>query len=155
MFKKPHSSILRAVGLFLFLFCPPCLNQTKASCYDEIVRVSNATAYGLKQGIVEFPIGEITYLHEVPNPKRKDHPPDFLEQLMEKIRIEGFQEKYAVPLLRMPDGIVYCLGHHRTEAMKRLGQRTIPAIVHEWKTLPAATREFAIEEYPQIFSRYK
>jgi len=155
MFVKPRSSYRRAAGLFLFLFSAAYLEQANASCYEEIIRVSNATAYGLKEGIVEFPIGDITYLHEVPNPKRKDHPPNFLEQLMAKIRIEGFQEKYAVPLLRMPDGIVYCLGHHRTEAMKRLGQRTIPAIVHEWNTLPATTRDFAIEEYPQIFSRYK
>lgn len=155
MLSKPRSSLLRAAGLLFILLGALALKRAHSSCYDEIVRVPNATGYGRVQGIIEFPIADITYLHEVPNPKRTDHPPNFIEQLMEKIKIEGFQEKYAVPLLRMPDGIVYCMGHHRTEAMKRLGQRTVPAFIYDWNTLSPSTRDLAMREFPSVFMKYK
>jgi hypothetical protein len=123
--------------------------KIEANCSQSILRVKNALKH-LRDKIVEFPINQIYYIHEVPNPRRTDHPPNFLDELTEKIRRQGFQELYAVPLMLMPDGKVYCMGHHRTEVMKRLGETTIPAYIYEWDSLSAESQRKAIQEFPEI-----
>ncbi|MEZ4815860.1 MAG: ParB/RepB/Spo0J family partition protein [Bdellovibrionota bacterium] len=141
-------------SFWFFLILLSATHALEATCREEIRRVKNPTALGLKFGIVEFPIDQIVYIHEVPNPKREDHGPDFMEELMKKIEVEGFQEKFAVPLLKMPNGSFLCMGHHRTEAMKRLGETTVPALIYTWSELSPRTRELLLELHPSLLTPY-
>ncbi len=154
MALKGTLGYLQSVRISLGLILCLSLGQKVlfADCKNQIIRVKNAPPH-LRGRIIEFRIDQITYIHEVPNPKREDHSPNFLDELMELIKKEGFQECYAVPLVRMPDGTIYCAGHHRTEAMKRLGEESIPAYIYDWDDLSPAQQDRARIEFPELFTR--
>ena len=55
---------------------------------------------------------------------------------MNSIRQRGYDINQAIPVLRMPNGkLVIGGGHHRVEAMRRLGEQTIPGKVVDWSSL--------------------
>lgn len=104
--------------------------------------------YAGEEGIHEVGVDIIVPLHPVPRP---DVPANHIETLQEKIRTNGYNLLEPIPVLVMPDGVVYSAGgHHRVEAMKRLGEGSIPARIYYWHSLGEATRVFYRQRFPLL-----
>lgn len=100
------------------------------------------------EGIHEVGLDWILPLHQVPRPEL---PPDHLEKLQEKLRTEGYDLNQPVPLLIMPDGKIYSAGgHHRIEAMKRLGESSIPSRVYYWHGMSDFVRDTYRNSFPAL-----
>jgi hypothetical protein len=136
--------------ILLFASTSICL----ANCFSVMRLPSNfwqsdvGTMTGVR--IQEFPIGYIQYTHAVPNPAT-GHDEGFIQRMMDDMRQNGFSERFAVPLIHMPDRSYYCGGHHRVEAMKRLGESTIPAVIFEWNQMTDPQKRYCVSSQPSVY----
>jgi hypothetical protein len=93
-----------------------------------------------RQGVTEVSLGDLHPLHPV---QRPGVPPGHIANLAASIRVNGYDLSQAIPVVRMPDGrLVQLGGHHRTEAMRQLGEVTIPGRVVDWGSLASAVQRW-------------
>jgi len=99
-----------------------------------------------RPGVVEVPLADLHPLHRVPRPRR---PPNYIQDLANKIRMNGYDLARPVPVARMPDGrLVQLGGHHRAAAMGQLGESTIlPARVVDWNSMGPAVRKWYRQKF--------
>lgn len=101
--------------------------------------------------ISEVEIDQLRPLHPVSRPE-VPKPVGYIEELKRRLLTEGFRESHAVAAIRMPDGTMLIgSGHHRVQAMRELGQRTVPAEIHVWDELDQLTRDFYSSMFPDVF----
>ncbi len=101
-----------------------------------------------RQGTAEVPLGQLHPLHPVPRP---GVPPGHIASLAAGIRANGYDVAQAIPVARMPDGrMVQLGGHHRVEAMRQLGEVTIPARVVDWASLAPAVQRWWRQRFPNF-----
>jgi hypothetical protein len=101
-----------------------------------------------RPGVVEVPLNQLHPLHPVPRPGL---PPNYIQGLAAKIRTTGYDVTRAIPVARMPDGrLVQLGGHHRAEAMRQLGEATIPGRIVEWNSLAPAVRQRWRRSFPNF-----
>jgi ParB-like chromosome segregation protein Spo0J len=87
-------------------------------------------------------------LHTVPRP---GVPPNHIQGLATRIRTNGYDLAQPIPVARMPDGrLVTMGGHHRAEAMRQLGETTIPARVVDWNSLPTRVQDIYRQNFPNF-----
>jgi ParB-like chromosome segregation protein Spo0J len=111
---------------------------------NPIPRVGTA-----RPGVGEVPLDQLIPLHSVPRPGKV---PGYIAQLANEIQSNGYQLSQPIPVFRMPDGrLVMAGGHHRAEAMRSLGETTIPARVVEWDTLDPAVQKRYEDAFPGVF----
>ena len=97
----------------------------------------------------EVPLSDLQPLHGVP---RAGKPENYIQDLARSIRAQGYRLDQAIPVIRLPDGrLVSVGGHHRAEAMRISGERTIPAQIRDWTTLSPATQRLYVEQWPETF----
>jgi ParB-like chromosome segregation protein Spo0J len=108
-----------------------------------IARVGTA-----RRGVTEVPLSQ---LHPLPSVPRPNKPPTHIQDLASKIQASGYDLQRAIPVARMPDGrLVQLGGHHRAEAMRQLGETTIPARVIDWNSLPPALQKRWRQGFPNF-----
>jgi hypothetical protein len=74
--------------------------------------------------MVEVELDQLKPIHDVP---RKEMPAGHIDNLAAKLKAEGYNVANPVVAYEMPNGdLVLRAGHHRVEAMRRLGEKTIP-----------------------------
>jgi hypothetical protein len=101
-----------------------------------------------RQGVIEAPLSELQPLHPVPRP---GVPPGHIAGLAASIRASGYDLGQAIPVARMPDRrLVQLGGHHRAEAMRQLGEVTIPARVVDWSSLAPAVQHWWQQRFPNF-----
>jgi ParB-like chromosome segregation protein Spo0J len=101
-----------------------------------------------RQGVAEVPLDQLHPLHSVPRP---GVPPGHILNLASSIRANGYDVSQAIPVSRMPDGrLVQLGGHHRAEAMRQLGEATIPARVIDWTSLAPAVQRWWRQKFPNF-----
>jgi ParB-like chromosome segregation protein Spo0J len=97
---------------------------------------------------MEVPLGQLHPLHAVPRPTA---PPNHIQNLAASIKAAGYDRNQAIPVARMPDGrLVQLGGHHRAEAMRRLGETTIPTRVVEWASLSPQVQRWWRQQFPNF-----
>jgi len=102
-----------------------------------------------RPGVVEVPLDQLVPLHPVP---RLGKPPNYIADLANNIRSNGYQLNKAIPVIRMPDGrLIIGSGHHRVEAMRSLGEQTIPARVLDWDALLPGVQDWYRGTFPGVF----
>jgi hypothetical protein len=78
-------------------------------------------------------------------------PVDYIRDLADAIRANGYDLARAIPVARMPDGrLVQLGGHHRAAAMGQLGESTIPGRIVEWTTLPGRVQRWWQGQFPNF-----
>ncbi len=85
---------------------------------------------------VETSFQVIRKLHGAP---KKGKPIDFIDNLAEDIRINGYRLDQNTPIegVRMFDGQILIFdGHHRLAAMEKLGQTTVPIRIRDFSEIP-------------------
>jgi hypothetical protein len=96
--------------------------------------------------VTEAPLADLNPLHSVPRPGK---PPNHVQDLANKIQTNGYDLAQPIPVARMPDGrLVIMGGHHRVEAMKQLGETTIPARVVDWNTISPGAQKIYRDSFP-------
>jgi len=101
-----------------------------------------------RPGVVELPLDQLNGLHPVPRPGT---PPNHIQSLAASIQARGYDVSQAIPVARMPDGrFVQLGGHHRAEAMRQLGEASIPARVVDWNSLAPAMQNWWRQRFPQF-----
>jgi len=101
-----------------------------------------------RPGVSEVPLDQLHPLHSVPRP---GIPVSHIQNLASSIQSNGYDLGQAIPVARMPDGrLVQLGGHHRAEAMRQLGEATIPARIVDWDAISSAART----KYRQTFSTF-
>jgi ParB-like chromosome segregation protein Spo0J len=102
-----------------------------------------------RSAVVEIPLDQLIPLHPVPRPIK---PANYLADLANQIRQNGYRLDRPVVALRMPDGrLVIGGGHHRVAAMRLLGQATIPARVVDWTSVTPSTQDWYRDNFPGVF----
>jgi ParB-like chromosome segregation protein Spo0J len=110
-----------------------------------VARVGNPRP-GVK--VAEVPLVDLHPLHPVPRPGT---PPNHIQDLANKIQANGYDLTQPIPVARMPDGrLVQMGGHHRAEAMRQLGEPTIPARVVDWDSIDPGVQSM----YRQVFPNF-
>lgn len=101
-----------------------------------------------RPGVIEVALDQLNPLHPVPRPNM---PANHLQNLASDIQANGYDLQQAIPVARMPDGrLVQLGGHHRAEAMRQLGQATIPARVVNWDSLAPAIQNRWRQRFPNF-----
>lgn len=101
-----------------------------------------------RQGVIEVSLDQLNPLHPVPRPGM---PPNHIQNLASSIKANGYDLNQAIPVARMPDGCLVQLGgHHRTEAMRQLGETTIPARVVDWNFLSSSVQNWWRQQFPNF-----
>jgi hypothetical protein len=101
-----------------------------------------------RQGVIEVSLSQLNPLHPVPRP---GVPSGHIAALAAGIRAKGYDLSQAIPVARMPDGrLVQLGGHHRVEAMRLLGELTIPARVVDWSSLAPAVQRWWQQRFPNF-----
>jgi ParB-like chromosome segregation protein Spo0J len=101
-----------------------------------------------RQGVVEILLTQLHPLHPVPRP---GVPPNHISNLAVSIQANGYDLSQAIPVVRMPDGrLVQLGGHHRVEAMRQLGETTIPARIVDWHTLSPVVQHWWQRRFPHF-----
>jgi hypothetical protein len=78
-------------------------------------------------------------------------PPNHIASLAASIAANGYDVSQAIPVVRMPDGrLVQLGGQHRAEAMRQLGEVTIPARVVDWSSLAPAVQGWWQQRFPNF-----
>lgn len=91
------------------------------------------------KNITEVPLKDILPLHGVPRPGM---PKNWISELANKIKSEGYNVKHAIPVLRLPNGkLVSAGGHHRVAAMKSLRENSIPSRIVDWTSLSGKAQQ--------------
>jgi hypothetical protein len=99
-----------------------------------------------RQGVVEILLSLLHPLHPVPRP---GVPPNHIAHLALDIQANGYDLSQAIPVARMPNGrFVQLGGHHRAEAMRQLGETTIPARIVDWDTLSPVVQHWWQQRFP-------
>ena len=99
-----------------------------------------------RQGVVDILLSQLHPLHPVPRP---GVPPNHIANLALSIQANGYDLSQAIPVARMPDGrLVQLGGHHRAEAMRQLGETTIPARIVDWDTLSPVVQHWWQQRFP-------
>ena len=100
------------------------------------------------EGATELPLSKIEPLHPVP---RSVKPEGYIDELADTLRGGFDRSKGTADVFRMPDGTYRMAnGNHRAEAMKRLGEVTIPSRVLDWKDNPAEAHKWFRERFPDL-----
>ncbi len=100
------------------------------------------------EGATEPPLSKIEPLHPVP---RSVKPEGYIDELADTLRGGFDRSKGTADVFRMPDGTYRMAnGNHRAEAMKRLGEETIPSRVLDWKDVPAEAQKWFRERFPDL-----
>jgi hypothetical protein len=82
---------------------------------------------------------------------RPGTPPNHIQNLAHKIHANGSDLARPIPVARMPDGrLVQTGGHHRVEAMRQLGEPTIPARVVDGNSIDPGVQKV----YRQVFRNF-
>lgn len=98
--------------------------------------------------VTEVPLADLHPLHPVPRPGT---PPNHIPDLATAIQTSGYDLAQPIPVARMPDGrLVTMGGHHRAEAMRRLGETTIPARVVDWDAISAGAQSLYRQTFPNF-----
>lgn len=117
--------------------------NTSGSPTPSVKRVGNA-----RPGIVEVPLADLNPLHPVPRPGK---PPNYIADLANKIKTNGYDLGQAIPVARMSDGrLVQLGGHHRAAAMGQLGETTIPARVVDWDSWSPRVQNWWRDQFPNF-----
>jgi len=107
---------------------------------DEIITLARKYGIGVprtgKAGsgstIDEVAIDSLQPIHDVP---RAGKPDGYIEDLARDIRMNGYDLSKPVSATRLPDGsLIVTGGHHRIEAMRYLGETTVPLRVYDAAT---------------------
>jgi hypothetical protein len=78
-------------------------------------------------------------------------PPNHIPNLAASVKANGYDLSQAIPVARMPDGrLVQLGGHHRAEAMRRLGETTAPARVVDWASLAPQVQQWWRQQFPNF-----
>ena len=110
-----------------------------------VVRVGTTR---MGSAVSEVPLVDLRPLHSVPRPGM---PPNHIQDLANQIQTNGYDMSQPIPVARMPDGrLVQLGGHHRAEAMRRLGETTIPARIVDWNFIDPGVRRM----YRQLFPNF-
>lgn len=98
--------------------------------------------------VTEVVLADLHPLHPVPRP---GVPPSHVQDLAARIQAAGYDLAQPVPVARMPDGrLVLMGGHHRAEAMRQLGETTIPARVVEWNAITPGAQDLYRQTFPNF-----
>ena len=98
--------------------------------------------------ITEVPLADLSPLHSVPRP---GVPASHIQDLMAELQTNGYDLAQPIPVARMPDGrFVTMGGHHRVEAMKRLGETTIPARIVDWNSINPGAQNLYRQWFPNF-----
>jgi hypothetical protein len=99
-----------------------------------------------RQGVGEILLSQLHPLHPVPRP---GVPPNPISNLALSIQANGYDLSQAIPVARMPDGrLVQLGGYHRAEAMRQLGETTIPVRIVDWDTLSLVVQRWWPQRFP-------
>lgn len=91
---------------------------------------------------------QLNPLHPLP---RAGKPSNYIPDLANKIKTNGYDVGQAIPVARMPDGrLVQLGGHHRAEAMRQLGEKTIPGRIVEWNSLSPNVQQWWRNQFPNF-----
>jgi hypothetical protein len=117
--------------------------SSPSSGQRPIARIGQA-----RQGVIEVPLADLYPLHPVPRPAM---PLNHIANLANSIRANGYDLSQAIPVSRMPDGrLVQLGGHHRAEAMRQLGEKTIPARITAWDDISQPAQNKFRQSFPQF-----
>jgi ParB-like chromosome segregation protein Spo0J len=98
--------------------------------------------------VTEVPLADLNPLHPIP---RAGTPPNHVQDLATLIRTNGYDMTQPIPVARMPDGrLVTMGGHHRAEAMRLLGETTIPARVVDWDSISPGAQNLYRQMFPSF-----
>ncbi|MDP3274724.1 MAG: RHS repeat-associated core domain-containing protein, partial [Deltaproteobacteria bacterium] len=123
-------------------------NRTPAASMPAAVARTGTPVHPIE----EVALDSLTALHPVP---RAEQPPNHIEDIMQNIQSNGYNRGLAILVLRMPRGeLLIGGGHHRAEAMRRLGETTIPARVVNWFATPTRFRESYLKEFGDVIRRF-
>ena len=120
--------------------------------YRHVDRIPDTRRSGIR--LIEAEIDRIRPIHVVSRPS-VPKPEGYIESLKQKLLREGYNETQSVVVIEMPDGTwLNGGGHHRVQAMRELGQETVPARIYRWEELEPLTREFYAHQFPDVFARW-
>jgi len=109
-------------------------------------------------GVFEIEINKLQPLHPIPNPIREGSR-QRLDELLRTFKLRGYDLLHPVSIAIMPNlSMKIISGHHRVEAMKSLGERTIPATIYLWHRVDVEDRltfrELFVDKLKRFFPQY-
>lgn len=113
-------------------------------------------------GPYEMKIDKIVYTHEVNPPWRRDIDDGHIRRLKFSLIYEGYDISTIISVFLMPDGhLRLASGHHRVQALKEIGEISVPVQIIRWEDFHIMGKDFyrdvfikAKQLYPQYYSEY-
>lgn len=108
------------------------INARKNSPRYTTLNKDDRGNYG--KSVSELNVNSLRPIHDVP---RSGVPDGHIDGIMKDIQKNGYDVTSPVSATRLPNGdLIITGGHHRLEAMKRLGESTVPVKVFDYSTTP-------------------
>lgn len=130
--------IIRNVGMSV----SEALTEQQMATWGKVVVVGSVPIKRIGKmtpDLVEINIDGLAFWHKVPRSNQKE-PLKAIDKLAKSFQDEGFRLYEAPHVVKVNDQYIISDGMHRTAAMYRAGEKTIPARIFNWDDLPTDTQ---------------